>query len=48
MPEENISKDLIIIDHSLQLGTSIETFNAPLAQYLGDLGLPTENILYPA
>ncbi|MFP4103810.1 hypothetical protein [Coleofasciculus sp.] len=32
---------------SVDLTTSIEGFNVPLANYLVGLGLPTENVLYP-
>lgn len=44
MTEE--SKEIVPIDNSLQLSKSIDSFNYPLAQYLGALGLPVDNVLY--
>src|ERR1035437_9260634 len=35
----------VVLAHTTDLETSIQGFNAPLASFLGSLGLPTENVL---
>jgi hypothetical protein len=35
----------IVVVHTVELETSIQGFNAPLAAFLGNLGLPTEDVL---
>jgi len=35
----------IVVAHTTELETSIQSFNAPLAGYLNSLGLPTEKVL---
>lgn len=47
MTDEEISKEVVPIDNSSQLSKSIDSFSYPLAQYLGALGLPLDNVLYP-
>lgn len=47
MTEEETSKEIVPVDNSLQLSKSIDSFSYPLAQYLGALGLPIQNVLYP-
>ncbi|QTH44007.1 hypothetical protein J4772_06265 [Cohnella sp. LGH] len=44
-PEEE--KSIVVEDTTTQLQQSISSFNAPLSGYLQNLGLPTDNILYP-
>lgn len=43
---ENDSKDLRLVPISVELERSIHSLNEPLSNYLEDLGLPTENVLY--
>jgi hypothetical protein len=35
----------VVVVHTVELETSIQGFNAPLASFLGNLGLPTEKVL---
>lgn len=35
----------VVVVHTVELETSIQGFNAPLAGFLGNLGLPTEKVL---
>jgi len=47
MTEEETSKKIVPLDNSAQLSKSIDSFSNPLAQYLGTLGLPIDDVLYP-
>jgi len=35
----------VLVPNTFELETSIQGFNAPLATYLGGLGLPTKQVL---
>ena len=45
-PVEETTKELVIKASPTELSKSIDSFSYPLAQYLGSLGLPIENVLY--
>jgi len=45
--EDGNQKQQMIVKHSAELEKSIAGFNAPLADFLNELKLPVDNILYP-
>lgn len=46
MVNEN-SKEIVPAEKTLELEKSIDGFNQPMALYLKEIGLPTEDVLYP-
>lgn len=47
MENVDLSESKSIVPLSQELEKSIQGFNEPLAKYLIDIGLPTQNVLYP-
>jgi hypothetical protein len=52
LPDDKEEHELVVVPahdevvaHTVELETSIQGFNAPLAHFLGSLGLPTEGVL---
>jgi hypothetical protein len=51
LPDDKEEHELVVVPahdevvaHTVELETSIQGFNAPLAHFLGSLGLPTEGV----